>query len=183
MIRNSEELAPADGASTVRLWPRLVAVIDPRYAALIDDAKTNLDFMVNCAVLFFVAAVLTIVAAWQGDIKGVSVFGAGLRVLFFCGLIVLAYAAAIERARSWGGLVKASVDLYRRELSKKLEYTYTFTDVHDERKRFWEPLSALWVFPDLRDEMDVLPFAQPVPIPTMTSASSENTVPLTVMRA
>jgi uncharacterized repeat protein (TIGR01451 family) len=182
VIRNSEDYSrQLYGASMVRLWPRLVAVIEPRYATLLDEAKTHMDFMVNCSALFVVAAMLTMVAAWQARVRGVAVLDAGARVLFFVGLAALTYASAIERAKAWGVLVKASADLYRRALAKLLEYTYTFTDVHDESARFWRPLSALWAFPDLRDLPDV-PFVAPVAPPTVTGASSGNDVPLTVAR-
>jgi uncharacterized repeat protein (TIGR01451 family) len=183
VIRNSEDYSrELYGASTVRLWPRLVAVIDTRYATLIDDAKTNLDFMVNCAVLFVVAAALTAIAASQTRVSGWALADATTRALFFVALSTLAYAAAVERARSWGGMVKAAVDLYRRALLKQLEYTYTFLDVRDERKRFWERVSALWAFPDMRDVLEDLPFVAAAPTPAVTAASSANNIPLTIAR-
>ena len=104
-----------------------------------------------------------------------------IRTLFFGGLSMLAYAAAIERARSWGSLIKAAVDLYRRALVKQLEYTYSYADVTDERQRFWTRLSSWWGFPDMRDSLEKVPFAPSAPI-VVTSASSANDVPLAIVR-
>jgi uncharacterized repeat protein (TIGR01451 family) len=182
VIRNFEDYSrELYGISTVRLWPRLVAVIDARYAALLDDAKTNFDFMVNCAVLFFLAALLTATVAWQAGISRPLLLDAVTRTLFFAGLSIFAYVAATERARSWGSLVKAAVDLYRRALLKQLDYSYTFADAADERQRFWTRLSSLWEFPDLRNFLEKVPFAQGAPV-ALTSASSANGVPLATAR-
>src|SRR5258708_37349608 len=41
----------AYGMDAIVLWPRLVAKIGSEFAATIDEAKTSLDFMLNCSLL------------------------------------------------------------------------------------------------------------------------------------
>ena len=184
VIRNFEDYPREQyGITTVRLWPRLIAVIDARYAAVLDDAKTNFDFMLNCSVLFAVSAVITGVLAWRSRGPQTLAVDAIVRMLFFAALSFFAYLAAVERARGWGLHVKAAVDLYRRALLKHLEYDYKLVDMADEKERIWTGLSSQWSFPDMRKSIENVLYSAPLLVPAPpTSVRSANSVPLTIVR-
>ena len=184
VIRNFEDYSREQyGISTVTLWPRLVAVIDSRYATGIDDAKMGFDFALNCTALFASAAILTLVLALSADASGAWLAAAALRTALFGGFAALAYAAAVNRARGWGSYVKAAVDLYRGALLKQMSYQYTLESIADERARIWTGLASEWNFPDMAASLAAVPFAAPPALPApATSVRSENVEILTVAR-
>jgi uncharacterized repeat protein (TIGR01451 family) len=165
VIRNFEEYSTVQyGVSVVPLWPRLVGVLEARYATVLEDAKTSFDFALNCLVLLCGATLLTVALAIARDARGDVLVAAALRVALFSVLAGLAYAAAVDRARGWGTHVKAAVDLYRTSLLKTLGYQHTILDIADECARVWPYLASEWSFPDMRAHLTTLPFA-PAPAP------------------
>ena len=131
------------GIDGITLWPRLVAKIDKEYAALISDAKTSLDFMLNCTVLstLIVAALLstgliypTVRYSWQTALVWC------LELAAFAVAARLFYIGAIGRAGAWGDVVKSAFDLYRLDLLKQLGYGHMPTSSSEERP-LWEDIS------------------------------------------
>lgn len=119
---------------SVALWPHLVAVIEARYAAVIDDAKTSLDFFINssflCAVLAAECACVAIFSARLASVQSSIprwLVGAGLLGL----LSWLCYECSIDSALGWGVHVKAAFDLYRQDLLKKLGYQQPATPAQE----------------------------------------------------
>jgi len=114
------------GMDSVTLWPHLIAVIDARYAAVVDDAKASLDFFINSSFLTAVLALehagvelyKTDHSSWASGVPA-CVVGVGLLAFlsFFC------YRCSIDSAVGWGIHVKAAFDLYRHELLGKLGYS------------------------------------------------------------
>jgi hypothetical protein len=184
VIRNFEDYSRQRyGISAVPLWPRLLGVLDPRYAAVIDEAKMAVDFLVNCLVLFILAAMSTLALAVERDADGRLLAAAGLRATLFVILAGLAYAAAVERAQAWGAHVKAAIDLYRGPLLKALGYQHALATVGDERERIWAVLASEWRYPDMCDAMDSVPFIAPAALPIRpTSVRAPNTDALSVVR-
>jgi uncharacterized repeat protein (TIGR01451 family) len=186
VIRNAEEYSNQQyGISAVVLWPRLLGVIDKSYATLLDDAKTTLDFALNCMVLSGAAAIFTLALALIHDAHGGLLGTALWRVALFAAVSAVAYAAAVNRAREWGTYVRSAVDLYRIPLLKALGYQYTFVDIADERERVWSGVASEWTFPDMSasPSMVTVPFAPPAATaaPAM-QVSSEGGTPLALAR-
>jgi uncharacterized repeat protein (TIGR01451 family) len=176
VIRNFEDYSRKQyGVSAVPLWPRLVAVIDARFASLVDDAKTSFDFALNCLFLFCCAGLMTLLLTFVRDASGPVLVSALLRLGVFVILAELAYEAAINRARDWGSYVKAAIDLYRIDLLKKLGYQYSVCSITTERETIWPLIASQWSFPDLSGSLEELPFVPAVPSPTPPTAVSGKT--------
>ncbi len=58
------------GADGVEIWPRLVAVASKEYAAAVQDARTNVDFHINCCVLSVVLAGIALTQIPFADFAG-----------------------------------------------------------------------------------------------------------------
>lgn len=143
-IRSFEHYVDREyGIDAVTLYPRLIAKIDKDYAAVIDDSKTSLDFMVNCSTLSLLLALSVLLSG-----PGTAVFQLDFRPLIvwaleLLGLIVLAwlaYRGAIIRAVSWGDTVKSAFDLYRNALLPQLGYART-PESRTEERYIWDKVS------------------------------------------
>lgn len=137
------------GISSIPLWPRLIAKIDKDYATATDDAKTAVDFMLNCSAL---CALLAASILFGGLLYPSSLGSSrwalwGCEVAAFFVLSYLAYRGAIDAASAWGDMVKGSFDLYRWELLKQLGFTEMPGTMEDERK-LWKNISQQMIFGD-----------------------------------
>jgi len=132
----------------IQTWPRLQALVPENYGALLDDAKAQLDFLVN---LWF----------------GFSLLAVGSAALFlhshnfslvvpFVGAIALAVAVAKIgqiAAAQWGVLVKGAFDLYRGDLCKQLGFKMP-RSIESERQ-MWTAISQTFIFrrPEYADRL------------------------------
>lgn len=139
----------------VTLWPRLVAKIDEDYAAVLDDAKTSFDFMLNCSALSMLLALGLIVAGLYYpahlNSPGLSIIWLA-EVATFWALSYLFYSLAVSRAKSWGNMVRGAFDLYRLELLKQLGFSHAPDSLKEERE-LWSNISRRMAFGDY----DLLP--------------------------
>jgi uncharacterized repeat protein (TIGR01451 family) len=132
------------GMLAVHLWPRLVAVIPKEYAAVLDDAKASVDFMVNTAALsaaLGASMVLAVVIDPRpfAAIEPALSWGLGVAA---CALIAwLAYLGGIDRAAAWGAVVKSAFDLYRAALLAQLGYQRT-PGTRAEERALWRQIST-----------------------------------------
>lgn len=136
--------------SAIPLYPRLLGVIEPGYAATMDDAKSSFDFMINVSFL----------SALSGGgllLLGVGTRGvAGLGWPFWlqvAGLMVASrvfYAGSIGQAVTWGNLVRGAFDLYRGKLLAQLGFAQKPADLRAERE-LWRAISMQMVFGDPPD--------------------------------
>lgn len=136
------------GISAIPLWPRLVGVIDPDYAASADDAKSSFDFMINMSFLSGVSgAGLLLAGLASRGIRG------GLPPAFWLQVAALAlasyvfYAGSIGQAMAWGDLVRGAFDLYRGKLLAQLGFTRQPADLREERE-LWRAISLQMIFGD-----------------------------------
>jgi hypothetical protein len=134
----------------ISLYPRLIAKIDKEYAGSIDEAKANLDFMLNSATL---SALLTLCLLAAGLVYPKSLPSFTAWALWLTGIVafVLAtvwfYSQSIGRAQAWGTLVKGAFDLYRGELLKQLGYDYDPSTIEEERA-IWDNISKRLIYGD-----------------------------------
>jgi hypothetical protein len=154
----------AYGADGAPIWTRLVSVIDKDFATSIDDARAQVDCLINLAtlgVLIGLSGVATGLAAtpWA---RLATALGAPATLLgfrpdlrFWAGIAMLAsayplYLWAVERAVAWGSLVKAAFDCYLPALVKRLGFVMPADE--DERRALWTDINALVIY---RQRMDL----------------------------
>lgn len=141
------------GLDAIFLWPRIIAVANKDYLAAVDDAKSSVDFFLNCSVLSaFLGA--SIMAAGLASKKP---FAADSDLMIWIGELVclcfiawLTYLGAINRVVAWGGQVKGVFDLYRWDLLKQLGYAQKPTSRIEERK-LWQEISQQVFYGDPKE--------------------------------
>jgi uncharacterized repeat protein (TIGR01451 family) len=146
----------------ITLWPRLATLPDPSYAALIDDAKASLDFMLNASLLCGVLTVLVAAVhlAYPAGLATATVLvPLAVEIVLLGGLAYVFYLAAIPKANAWGVMVKGAFDLFRWKFLESLGYRYKPESLEEERV-LWETISNRIIFSDLA--IDPLPaYKQP----------------------
>ena len=142
----------AYGIDAIIAWPRLVAKIEPGFASTIDEAKTSVDFMINCSLLCALSAmVLGGIGVCQAfPWSFASVWHWGWRAGLFLALALTFYSFAIGRARAWGEQVKSAFDLYRFDLLKSLGYDRQ-PSTYFEEKVLWDRICVQLLYADSRE--------------------------------
>jgi uncharacterized repeat protein (TIGR01451 family) len=160
VIRSFEEYPDRQyGIGAITLWPRLVAKIDKEYAAIIDDSKTSLDFMLNVSILSAVTALIITIAGLfyfppssllyspvSSSMSSVIAFWL-ITILAFLVMSYVSYVGAIPRANSYGAKIKTAFDLYRAELLKQLGYERVPKTLKEERS-LWDSISLQMIYGD-----------------------------------
>lgn len=134
----------------ITLWPRLVSVIDERYAAQIDEAKSSLDFMLNSSFLCgLLAAVFCGVRLFYptGLFEPASALLAALVLGTLLAAACLLYRQSIARASAWGELVKGAFDLYRWDLLEALGWEKPKS--LEAEADLWDKISTRLIYSDL----------------------------------
>jgi hypothetical protein len=138
------------GMDAVTLWPRLIAKIDKEYAALVDDAKTSFDFMLNGSALSAALALLVLLAGllYGAPLASRAALISWLaEILIFTVLSFILYFQSISRAANWGEMVKGAFDLYRNDLLKLLGFEQKLKTKVAERA-LWEKVSVQMIYGD-----------------------------------
>jgi hypothetical protein len=140
------------GVEAIPGWLRLQGVIPKSYAALVNDARSAVDFFVN---IWFLAAGIAILGfarmlwAIHVDVSGVSIVSVGLgkyAMVAVAGTLTtyIAYSCAIATAATWGDLVKGAFDLYLPALAKQMGYQLPKQD--RARQVFWDEVNSLFLY-------------------------------------
>jgi hypothetical protein len=165
VVRSFEEYPRwQDGMSAIPLWPRLVAVIDKEYDARIEDAKSSLDFMLNCSLL---SALLAGILAVTGLLAPGRVhLGEWLAQVVVLGTAAYVfYTGSVSSAHAWGAQMRGAFDLYRGDLLAKLGYGWK-PATRDEEREIWMSISRQVIFGDPPLGLGApLPYAPPAPQP------------------
>lgn len=123
------------GFDGVTFWPRLIHVIPDSYKATIDSTRNELSFLVNMSILSATFSLLCFMAIFQvmattnvvsGNMEVFTTFaGEILKYLFAAVLGMLVgyffYNTSIISLGSFTLTIRASFDLFRLDLLKKLE--------------------------------------------------------------
>ncbi|MDX6710383.1 MAG: hypothetical protein QOH96_1399 [Blastocatellia bacterium] len=174
------------GMDAVSTWSRLVAKIDPAYAASIDDAKTSFDFMINISflsgILFFIQVVAGILYKKPFTSQDV-LLGWSLHLLICIFLMAGFYQLSISRAGAWGEMVKGAFDLYRKDLLSQLGYEQKLTTKEEERD-LWGKISVQMLYGDKPDGPQAPSYVTEPSTPSLkTFTSTEpNDVNLKILR-
>ena len=147
----------------VTTWTRLIAKIDPAYAASIDEAKTSFDFMINLSFLGAVSVVIQLAAGlfYAKPLAAAEDFWTWLFRMFLTALVVPAfYYLSISRATAWGETVKGAFDLYRKDLLTQLGYDLKLTN-RDQERKVWSKISVQMIFGDGPGGPQAPPYTDP----------------------
>jgi hypothetical protein len=155
------------GADSVNIWPRLASVIPKDFAALQDDARSQVDCFVSLTHLALFITLASLVGAvvnlqvsrmpaWNElTVDSLHNFlgDSGLRHVVFAGgglaIAIFAYWRACVSARAWGDLVRSAFDCYLPALIKQLGFAVPPTA--SKRRDFWKEFNRLIVY---REPMD-----------------------------
>jgi hypothetical protein len=156
------------GADSVKLWPRLLPVVSKDYATAVQDARSQVDFLVNVYALGRVFAVVALIAcvrhtswdaAWNAlrnalpqhfdpgaiaraaGVAATGGFALGDFIWFGAAWLIgcVAYWWAVATVPVWGDLVMAGFDCYLPKLAEQLGYQLPRN--HVRRRHFWEAFS------------------------------------------
>lgn len=126
------------GIETITLWPRLVAVLPKSRLDAINTEKSLMDFWLNLSLALLISGLFWATAMWYATIMlwpfRILVLISGMLLCY------LAYRAAIPSAIAWGYEVRATFDLYRGDLFRKLGLqrpTSIFEEKELWKKVFW----------------------------------------------
>ncbi len=138
------------GIDDVTMWPRLISQIPSSYAAMIDDAKTSFDFMINLSFLMAILALEIFIGGLLYPVhhhvlkiqllpQQLLIIGSSLCFSFFF------YFSAIGRASAWGAMVKSAFDLYRGDLLSRLGYQQK-PRTNEEERSIWDSISRRVIY-------------------------------------
>lgn len=135
---------------SILFWPRLCQVASKDTLAAADDAKSSMDFFVNCSLLSGLLAILLFVvgAATTGPAMppaSLIRWVAEAASAALCAYIF--YGSAVSRAGAWGSEVRSLFDLYRWDLLKKLGYQQTPSS-RDGERAVWGALTKQFLYGD-----------------------------------
>ena len=147
------------GAESIVIWLRLVTVLPRSFLQLVQDARSQIDFLVNCCLFSVIisllgAARLICSADWHKaqlpahpkfseliatiEISWVFWIAGGLVAAYFF------YVWAVSRVPAWGNLVMSAFDCYLPALAGQLGFNLPKTEA--QRRIFWESLSQQLIY-------------------------------------
>jgi hypothetical protein len=137
------------GADGVTLWPRLLTVLPASEISSINDARAQVNCMMNaCYLALFVALATAIrlifeaVTRSQANPPDTAKLAC---VLMLASLLVLvAYAGATAAVVAWGETVKSAFDCFLPALAKQLGYALPAHE--SDRKDFWNAIARLLLY-------------------------------------
>ena len=166
----------------ITLWPRLVAKIDERYAAQVDDAKSSLDFMLNSSLLCGLLAALFAAVRLYYPVGLTETYSWSPAVLVLAALLAAAYLLyqlSVPRAQSWGTMVKGAFDLYRWDLLEALG-PWEKPGSRKGEAELWDQVSNLLIYSDLTTHPS--PDYHPEPSPATVVTAQPTGIPLEISR-
>jgi hypothetical protein len=142
------------GADHIPLWIHLNAVIPKEFRSTIEDARTNVTFLLNIYFFCLVTAVLSIarfIMTLSCSITKTSCLLSLARYEYLviiptlsCLLAWLIYRLAVEKIYAWGNVVKAAFDCYLPELASKLGFKLPQSE--SDRRAFWMDVSRRSIY-------------------------------------
>jgi hypothetical protein len=160
----------------VVLWPRIVSLADKDTLGMVEDARSSLDFFVNCMVLSAILAALLFVlgcCVLDGATPRWQLVSWALEVAALGSIALLCYAVCPSKIAAWGGQVKSVFDLFRGDLLKKMGYTQVASTRQEERD-LWREISRQIIFGDpTAAGRQTLPYAERESQTTVVSGSGE----------
>ena len=146
------------GVDAVAVWPRLCVVIPKNVADQVSDARSQVDFFMNCCVLAGAVCVLaalrfacdTPLSLADGTTAGNRAFFSGLPYRWLIWTVAAAvisraaYELAVARVLSWGSQVRSAFDCYLPSLATTLGFVLPPT--YEARVQFWTSFSQMVLY-------------------------------------
>jgi hypothetical protein len=141
------------GADSVTIWFHLTAVITKPFQAALDEARAQVNCLVNLCFFSALISLAAIIRLTWNLIISTKVQASGLDVgsfatanLYIMGAAIVAavlartaYNLSIERVHTWGNLVRAAFDCFLPALAARLGYKLPMSG--EEQRRFWIAVS------------------------------------------
>lgn len=152
-IRAFEDFAEnVHGADAVTIWPALIAVMPKDFQANIDNARADVDFLVNIVFLSFLIGVAVLTrslylliqpfdprAPWMSNLPASWYLYQILAALIAFAIGILAYHFSLRVIPAWGHLVRVAFDTYLPTLARQLGYELPAN--LEKRREFWREVS------------------------------------------
>lgn len=153
------------GIDAIAFWSRLASIASKDTLAGVEEAKSSVDFFINCSVLSALLAALLftiacIVAGPTVALSALILLSVETFAALFCSFLF--YRGAIGRAAAWGEEVKSVFDLHRWDLLKKIGYQQT-PSTRAEERQLWEAITKQTLYGDP-------PFYPPLPYKVVPEA-------------
>ncbi|MCX7682357.1 MAG: hypothetical protein N2508_10440 [Anaerolineae bacterium] len=140
ILRASEDYGRTHyGLDSILIWPRLLDLIPPEYREALDDARSSLEFLLNCSLLTWIFAlecglVLALNQQWGDLIWTVILFAAGYGM----------YSAAIPVAQVYADLVRSTIDRFRLPLLQAMGVSLPIPLEHE--RYLWQRFNRFLLF-------------------------------------
>ncbi len=142
------------GVDAVAVWPRLSCVASKEYSSVVAEARTQVDFLVNCTVVSFLTSGASIILLIDRSHSFRIFSGTYFSWFVASSLIGLAfYKLAVYSIPAWGELVNAGFDCYLPPLAKQLGFDLPKTSAL--RRQFWRDFSEQVVYRLRPDGTDI----------------------------
>lgn len=137
------------GIDSIQAWGRLQALLGESYCTLLDDAKAQLDLLVN---LWFggvlIAALNVGLLVWSSRHLEPAVWASNPQAWIVLGVAIAAAVIAAKWAQSaamqWGVLVKGAFDLYRGDLARQMGLEIPRSVEHE--RRMWTKVAQTMLY-------------------------------------
>ena len=137
--------------NSIGVWPHVEALLSDQEAQVLADARADVAFFVNASLVSAIAVPVLAVEAITAHLTS----GWLLNVVV-CAIPAalggLAYWASIGAAQRWGDVVRAAIDLHRRDVYDKLGIREP-KNFADEREIAWRLNATLLVGDHLPDDL------------------------------
>jgi hypothetical protein len=148
------EVYPRDiyGADAITIWLRLTSVIPRAFNDVINNVRSQIDFLVNCCFFAFIVSIVGVCRV----ISSVDMTSGLLGVIHSIKLIWVFWALggalasyafyrwAVTYVPRWGDLVRSAFDCYLPALAAQLGFVLPATEA--ERRVFWTTFSQQSIY-------------------------------------
>ncbi|MDK1494087.1 hypothetical protein QN219_29345 [Sinorhizobium sp. 7-81] len=136
------------GVDAVMIWSSMSTVIPKEYLERIDNARANVDFLVNMIFMLLGLAALAAVRVVYLSLSATVPHEEFVKLVGACAILPLvarcAYRFSLTAIAPWGDLVKGAFDNYLPALAA--QWGYEVPKTFAERRTFWEEVSQQVTF-------------------------------------
>jgi hypothetical protein len=137
------------GIDSIQAWGRLQALLGQSYCTLLDDAKAQLDLLVNLWFGGVLVAGLNLgLYAWTSRHLAPEAWGSNVEAWIILAAAVAVAIVAAKWAQSaaaqWGILVKGAFDLYRGDLARQMGLEMPRSVEHE--RKMWTTVAQTMLY-------------------------------------
>jgi hypothetical protein len=136
---------------SIAIWPYIELLLSDQETQTLSDTKGDVAFFINVSLVSLLSAGLL-----AFDMVAYRSAPSGFYLLIPVAVALMSYRAAIGAAINWGEIVRACIDLHRRDAYAKLGLRAP-VDYADERWLAWNLTQASLTSSQLPDELAATP--------------------------